>query len=304
MRGDIRELGGVLCLFRRIIVKQFFYRVLCGFFLGLSIFAPGFSGSVIAIILGVYQDLVRIASNPFKRLKENLLFCLPLGIGALGSGVLFVLAFQFLFANYEKAACLMMVGLISGNLHAVFSQVKRCGFRRHCLIGAFAAFAAALAFALLSDTAVMTAGAQGVTASLPVLAIGGFLAGVMAPIPGMSVSMVLILFGVYGQLLFAAHALLRLDFAYLVPFGLCGLCAVAGMVLAARLIKFVFERYPGFANAMVLGFMAGSLVGILVQSLRMPDEGFTWLLGGLMLAAGAGISAGFVVLGKKMQKAE
>ena len=285
-------------------MKHFFYRVLCGFFLGLSIFAPGFSGSVIAIIMGIYQDLVRIASNPFKRLKENILFCLPLGLGALGSGVLFVLAFQFLFAHYEKATCLMMVGLISGNLHAVFSQVRKCGFRRHYLVGAGAAFAAALAFALLSGSVGAAAGAQGVTAPLPVLAAGGFLAGVMAPIPGMSVSMVLILFGVYGQLLFAANALLHLDWTYLLPFGLCGLCAVIGMVLAARLIKFVFERYPGFANAMVLGFMAGSLAGILAQSLRMPDEGFTWLLGGLMLAAGAGISVGFVVLGKRMGKSD
>jgi len=77
-----------------------------------------------------------------------------------------------------------------------------------------------------------------------------------------------------------------------------------GVVLAARLIKFVFERYPGFANAMVLGFMGGCLAGILAQSLRMRDEGFTWLLGGAMLAAGAGVSVLFAVLGKKMQKAE
>jgi len=285
-------------------MKKFFYRVLCGFFLGLSIFAPGFSGSVIAIIMGIYQDLVRIASNPFKQLKRNILFCLPLGIGAAVSGVLFVLVFQFLFANYGKATSLLMVGLISGNLHAVFSQVKKCGFRWHYLVGAGAAFAAALAFGLLNEPAGAATGALGVTSSLPVLTISGFLAGVAAPIPGMSVSMVLILFGVYGQLLFAANTLLHLDWSYLIPFGLCGLCAVIGMVLAARLIKFVFERYPGFANSMVLGFMAGSLAGILVQSLRMSDDGFTWLLGGLMLAAGAGISVLFVALGKRMGKGE
>ena len=65
-----------------LMLGKFFYRIFCGFFLGLSIFAPGFSGSVIAIIMGVYQDMLRIVSNPFKRLKENILFCIPLGIGA------------------------------------------------------------------------------------------------------------------------------------------------------------------------------------------------------------------------------
>ncbi|MCL1951264.1 MAG: DUF368 domain-containing protein [Oscillospiraceae bacterium] len=282
--------------------KKFLYRALCGFFLGLSIFAPGFSGSVVAIITGVYGDLVRIASNPFKQFKRNLLFCLPLGIGAAASGVLFVLVFRYLFANHEKATGLLFVGLISGNLHAVFSRAKKCGFRWHYLLGAAAAFAGALAFALLGGSAGPAQGMQ--AASLPVLGISGFLAGVAAPIPGMSVSMVLILCGVYGPLLSAAHALLRLDFGYLLPFGLFALCAAAGVVLAARLIKLVFERWPGFANSMVLGFLVGSLAGILAQSLRMRDGGFTWLLGGAMLAAGAGISLLFVALGKTMQKAK
>src|SRR5215510_11894359 len=95
------------------IIKKILYRIFCGFFLGLSVFAPGFSGSVIAIIMGIYQDLVRIASNPFKRLKENILFCIPLAIGAALSAVLFVILFSFLFDRYEKATYLLFVGLIA-----------------------------------------------------------------------------------------------------------------------------------------------------------------------------------------------
>ena len=60
-------------------VKKFLYRVLCGFFLGLSVFAPGFSGSVIAITMGIYKDLVGIASNPFKRFKQNVCTCVSRG---------------------------------------------------------------------------------------------------------------------------------------------------------------------------------------------------------------------------------
>jgi len=62
----------------------------------------------------------------------------------------------------------------------------------------------------------------------------------------------------------------------------------------------VFERYPGLANSMVFGFMVGSLIGILVQSLRLHDASFNWLLGGVMLAAGLGISMLFVLLGRSM----
>ena len=93
--------------------KRFLFRVFSGFFLGISVFAPGFSGSIIAIILGIYQDILRIASNPFKDLKQNIAFCFPLAIGVVGSGLLFIVTFSFLFDKYEKATYLLFVGLIA-----------------------------------------------------------------------------------------------------------------------------------------------------------------------------------------------
>jgi len=284
----------------RNVARNFFYRVFCGFFLGLSVFAPGFSGSFLAIVMGIYQDLVRIASNPFKRLKQNILFCIPLGIGAAISAVLFVIFFKFLFETYEKATCLLFVGLITGNLPEIFKEIKKCGFKKRYLIGAGGAFAAALIFGVFAVDMGQAAGAEGITANLPILALSGLAGGAVALVPGMSVTMILIICGVYGQLLFAAESFLHLDFTYLLPFGLFGACALVGLALASWGIKAVFEKIPGFANSMVLGFMAGALIGVLVQSLRLHDASFNWLLGGAMLAAGLGVSMLFVVMGRKM----
>jgi len=289
------------------LAKKFLYRVFCGFFLGLSVFAPGFSGSVVALTLGIYRDLVRIASNPFKDLKKNILYCLPLGIGAAASAAVFLLAFRYLFETYEKSAYLLFVGLITGNLPLIFAEVRRCGFKKHYLIGGGAAFAAALAMGLFSMGNLASAGqagAAGLTAGLPLLALSGFAAGAVAPVPGMSVTMILILMRVYGQLLFAGESFLHLDFTYLLPFALFALCSLGGVVLTSRGIRAVFEKAPGFASSMVFGFMAGSLLGILAESLRMEDPEFNWLQGGIMLAAGLGISMLFVVVGRVMDKAE
>ena len=285
-------------------IKSFLYRVFCGFFLGLSVFAPGFSGSIIAIAMGIYQDLVRIASNPFKRFKQNVLFCLPLGIGAAISAVLFVFSFKFLFNTYEKATYLLFVGLITGNLPVIFKEVKKCGFKKRYLISAAGAFAVALAFGIFSPGVGQAPGAQGITASLLVLALSGLAGGAAAPMPGMSVSMILILMGVYHQLLFAAESFLRPDFTYLLPFGLFCACAVAGVALASRGIKFVFDKFPGAANSIMFGFMSGSLTVILVQCMRLSDAHFNWLLGSLMLAAGLGVSMLFFVMGKKIAAKE
>ena len=283
-------------------VKRFLHRVLCGFFLGLSVVAPGFSGSIIAIIMGIYQDIVRIASNPFKQFRKNVLFCLPLGIGGAISAVLFVFTFKFLFETYEKATYLLFVGLIAGNLPVIFVEMKKGGFMKRHLFAGIGAFAAALALGVFAAGVTNTSAADGITSGLPLLAFGGFAGGVALLVPGMSVSMILIIVGVYSQLIFAAESLLRMDFTYLFPFGLFCLCAAAGLVLASRGIKAVFERFPGFANTAVFGFMAGSLIGILVQSLRLSEPGFSWLLGGSMLAAGLAVSMLFVVLGRIVNK--
>ena len=286
------------------ILARFLYRILCGFFLGVSVFAPGFSGSIIAIVMGVYQDLLRIISNPFKDFKRNVIYCVPLAIGAAISAVLFILTFKRLFDAYEKATYLLFVGLIAGNIPIIFAEVKKCGFQKRYLVGGIAAFTAALVFGVYAMSGENSSSASGLTANWLILGLGGFVGGATALIPGMSVTTVLILMGLYSQLIYAADTLLHFETTYLIRFGFFGVCAVAGLVVASRVIKTVFGKYPGFSNATVLGFMSGSLVSILVKGIRIGEPGFNWLLGGGMLAAGLAVSMLFVVLGKRMNKDE
>ena len=280
-------------------LKNFLYLIFCGFFLGLSVFAPGFSGSIIAIILGIYHEIVRITSNPFKEFKKNVMYCLPLGIGALLSAVLFIILFDFLFETYEKATYFLFIGLIAGNLPIIYAEVKKFEFRKSSLVCGICAFAAALILSLLAVGTTTDSATQSGTL---IISISGLLAGATALIPGMSVSMVLILMGVYGELISIASGLLKADFALLIPFILFCVCAVIGLVFTSRGIKFTFKKFPAVANTAVLGFMGGSLIGILIKSIQFPDVNFSWLLGAIMLLIGLGVSMLFVVLGKAMNK--
>ena len=283
--------------------KKFFYRIFCGFFLGVSVFAPGFSGSIIAISMGIYQDLLRIISNPLKSLRQNIKYCLPLVIGVAFSAILFVLTFKYLFETYEKATYLLFVGLVIGNLPVIFNETKKNGFKKHYLIGGITAFSAALTLGIFATGIKQISNIDILHVNWLILASGGFVGGVTALIPGMSVSIILIVMGVYSQIIFVAESLLRLNFEYLVPFGLFCVFALAGLVSASSIIKLIFKKYPGFSHTTVFGFISGSLIGILIQSLQINDANFNWLLGGVMLAAGLGISMLFVVLGKTMRKA-
>ena len=269
-------------------MKSFLYRVLCGFCLGISVFAPGISGSIMAIIMGIYDKLLDIVSNPFKNFKKNFVFLLPLGIGAAISLVLFILVFSYLFETYEKSVFMLFIGLIVGNLPVVYKEARKSKFKWYYTIGAAAAFAIALVVGIMSEGVGETQVLE--NTNLMYLALSGFLAGFACLVPGMSVSMILIVMGVYDYLIASAKAL------DVVTIAVVGVAFVLSMILSSKLIKFVFEKFSGMAHFMVMGFLIGSVSGIFFT---LPKSGSN-LAGIIMLVIGLAISLLFVYLGKKV----
>ena len=115
--------------------KNFFYRMLCGAFLGISVIAPGISGSIMAVMMGIYDDLITVISNPFKSFKKNVAFLFPMGIGAVISILLLIKALDFLFANYTVPAYLLFMSLIAGSIPAVIGEAKKESIKKRYFIG-------------------------------------------------------------------------------------------------------------------------------------------------------------------------
>jgi len=284
-------------------IGRFLYRILCGFFLGLSVFAPGISGSVIAIIMGVYYDLLDILSNPLKQLKRNILYIVPLAVGVVLSAGAFVIVFRFLFATYEKATYFFLVGLIIGSVPVIYREVKKYGLKFTGTIALMLSFAATFALSMLMGGGSSAELASGnITLSIPSMIYGGFATGASLLIPGLSASVILVLLGVYQDILFAAEALMRGDLSQLLPFGIFMLCVAGALVLTSRLIKTAFERIPRLAYAVVLGFMLGSLFGIAGNSLQIVDDSFNWWIGALVLTLGTALSLFFVYMSARQEE--
>lgn len=270
-------------------MKSFLYRILCGFCLGISIFAPGISGSIMAIIMGIYDKIIDITSNPFKNLKQNIKFLFPMGIGAVISLILFVFVFSYLFETYEKAVYMLFIGLIAGNLPMIYKEAKKSEFKWYYLLGAIVAVAIAFVIGVMSENVSNTEGVA-ISSNLIYLAVCGAVGGFASLIPGMSISMILIVMGVYDTLINSAKSL---DIAVI---AVVGVAFVLAMVISSRFIKFIFEKFNGLAHFMVLGFLVGSIGGIFCS---LPSDGST-VAGIIMLVIGLAISLLFVYLGKKV----
>ena len=278
-------------------MKKFLYGILCGFCLGISVFAPGISGSVMAIILGIYDKLLDIVANPLRNFKKNVKFLFPMGIGAVISFILFVVLFSYLFETYEKATYMLFIGLIAGNLPVVYKEARQVKFRWYFVVGTVLTAVFACYMGILSNLTVAPESAAETVGLLHLGVVGG-VAGFVSIIPGMSVSMILIVMNAYETLLAAVK---NLD---ILTMGVVGVAFVLAMVLSSRVVRWVFAKFTGFANFMVLGFLIGSIggigYGVFAGGISLTDT----LVGILMLAVGLGISLLFVVLGKKVNNTE
>ena len=296
------------------VLQNFFYRVFCGFVIGLSLIAPGVSGSVMAILMGIYENLLSIMANPFKHLKRNLAWLIPMGIGAAISAVAFIAFFSMLFNQYPMVAALLFLGLIVGNIPAVYDDCKALGFKKSYIPAIVAGFVLSFGFGVLRlyfDTVAQRSSPD----ALWYLALSGFIGGVVSIVPGVSISTMLLLLGVYNRLLEAAkdsfdQALSvvkfsgnTIDFSSIVVMGVVGLCFLGGMIGFSRVVKHLFTRYKASAYWTVFAFMVGSVAAIVIN-LPWNEEDFALWQGAISLAVGAIVALGFVWMSRRMRVGE
>ena len=291
--------------------NNFFYRMLCGAFLGISVIAPGISGSIMAVMMGIYDDLINIISNPFKKFKKNFFYLLPMGFGAVASMLLLIKALDFLFENYTVPAYLLFMSLIAGSVPTVIDEAREEPIKKKYFIGTVLAFAFALTIGILGKSnfaiGIDTANTASVAMKIYLPACGT-VAGMMSMVPGMSISMLLMMFGIYEPLLELATGLMTPErwftpawFGEALTVGTVVLAFLIGMVLFSNITKRVFKKWHSLGFLMVLGFMSGSIVSIFPG---LPNGILNWVLSIVAIAIGLSISYLFKVLGKKFNVEE
>src|SRR5690554_4311013 len=96
-----------------------------GFIIGLANLIPGVSGGTMAVVLGVYEQLIEAISGFFSRdWKDHLGFLVPLGAG-IGLALLsFSRLIDFLLQNYYQPTQFFFIGLIIGTIPILVKQAE------------------------------------------------------------------------------------------------------------------------------------------------------------------------------------
>lgn len=118
-------------------LKNFFK----GMIAGVGGVAPGLSGSVLLVILGLYEQMVQAMGTLFRDFKKNILFLIPLLCG-MGAGVLlFSKVVDFLLEAFEFQTRYAFLGLIVGTIPLFYREVRKNGFRKRYYVVIVAAAA-------------------------------------------------------------------------------------------------------------------------------------------------------------------
>ena len=239
--------------------------LLKGAFVGATMLVPGVSGGSMAMILGVYDRLISAISSFRRNVRHNLAFLLLFVLGALAGMLLFARPLESLIDRYPRPMLYLFLGAVAGGVPMMYGKAQICEpSLRHSgwmLLG----LAAAVGVELLPVGVFAVGG--GWQAQLALL-LAGALAAVAMILPGISVSYFLLVLGLYSGIIDAVG---RMDWAYLLPFGL-GL--LAGTLLTTRALERAMQRHPQPTYLIILGFVLAGMV----QAFPGLAHGMEWLL--------------------------
>ena len=229
-----------------------------GILMGIADAIPGISGGTIALLVGIYEELIRSISglnlsliaelknngfNSFwKKLNGNFLLVLISGIGI--SLISFVKISATLLENFPLFIWSFFLGLIFATVYVINKMIKKWSFINFFFLITSIFFSLFLSSFLIYETSEI---------SLFYILFSGIIASSAMILPGVSGSLILVILGVYAYLI---KSLDNLELLVIFTF-VSG--ALIGLLGFSRILKYLFNNYRDVTYTIMLGLVIGSI---------------------------------------------
>ena len=226
--------------------------------MGIADAIPGVSGGTIALLLGIYEELISTISglninllidlkqNGFKsfwkKLNGNFLVTLIVGIGI--SLIFFIKISSKLLNDYPIFIWSFFLGLIIATVYVIFKLIKTWDY-----INIISAFATIILSSILSSISVNSSD----EISLLYILVCGIIASSAMILPGISGSLILVIMGVYKVLIDSVNNLeISIIFTFIIG-------AIAGLISFSKILSWLFNNYKNLTYSIMLGLVIGSI---------------------------------------------
>ena len=241
-------------------IKDTLFTSACGAWIGGTMTVPGVSGGSMAMILGIYDRLISSVNGIFQKgkFKESLLFLAKFLIGAVLGLFLFAKLITLALTHASIPTRYFFLGAVAGGAPMIFraAKIKKVGFS--VFVYPIVGIVSALLISLIPEGIfeISGSGALAVIAGIVIQLLGGIVIAVALVLPGISVSQMLLVLGVYEKLTAAIDAL---DIMALISFAPLAIGTVGGILLTTNLIERAMKKHPTATYLIVFGFILGSL---------------------------------------------
>ncbi len=236
--------------------------------MGAADIVPGVSGGTVALVLGIYERLIRNVHTGAQSLKALLTGDLGafrttirqiewVWLGSLLAGILTAIALLSsvigrLLDDQPVRMAALFFGLVVGSLTVAWRLIRSVGPQQ---IGTIVVTAVALflVLGLRSDTDVAEGITEVVTRAWWIFFLSGALAICAMILPGISGSFILVMIGMYTEVLGAVND------RNLVVLAAFGAGCVVGLALFSTGLNWALEHHHDLLMAAMVGLMLGSL---------------------------------------------
>ena len=232
-----------------------------GIFMGIADAMPGISGGTIALLLGIYEELIesiselkislfsKLINKGFKsfweKLNGNFLLVLVSGIGI--SLISFVKISASFLESFPLFIWSFFLGLIFATVYVIYKLINQW----HNLNFFFLIISIIFSIFLSSFSAYDTN-----EISLLYILFSGIIASSAMILPGISGSLILVILGVYAYLI---KALDNLELIIIFTF-ISG--AIIGLLGFSKILKYLFNNHRDATYTVMLGLVIGSIENV------------------------------------------
>lgn len=264
------------------------FRFVKGMFIGTGAILPGVSGGALAAVFGIYERIIEFLANIRKNFISNVLFFIPVVLGALFGMVALSYPLDYFLNTAEIQVLWCFVGCILGTIPALYREAGKQGRKpRHLGITAVTAVVGFVG---------LWAAKSFLDVTLPQNFGTWVLAGVIFAlgmiVPGLSPSNFLVYFHIYEPM---TAGIKSLNMSVILPLGLG---AVICVFLFAKLMKKIIEKAYAGAFHFILGIVIAS-TAVIVPTDYSGATTSVYVVSGVLFLVGLAVGLFMEWLDKK-----
>lgn len=239
------------------VIKNF----LKGIVAGIGGIAPGLSGSVLLVIMGLYERTIRALGTLFKNFGKKAAFLLPIGLGMICGVLIFSRIVDFLLAAFETETRFAFLGLVLGTIPLFYKQVRKKGFgSRYYFVMLIAGLAGLMLFGMNNALfPQITAPNFGQKVLLGVAVAGSSI------VPGVDSAVIMSSLGLYELYV---SSIANLDMGVLLP-------ALMGLILGAAVISagmnFLLKKAYTLTFSVIFGLFISIIPNVLQDCYKVES---------------------------------